>query len=600
MCSVTIEDRIRLTYEQTGDERLSKLSSLLAESRAEAKALGQVFRQTGGDAQQFIADSKRLAIEQEQVKAAMRATQAEVRAAKEEAKQAAREEAQAIREAKAIEREERKRAADAAKQAAADTAAANRAVAASSREAGQEAGRSAQGMFQLAAVMDDMQYVGSQGLRPVLNNIAFVMPQVAIGVIAAQAAFSGLKLAVNAVTGAMAATPLDTTAGSVAALTKRVDELNASYLKTTDTVKELNQAEKDLKAAREADAAKNTTSSDQDARAKAFAGAAKQGGGNAVESVVRQVVNDRFAADGVSMVMAAIQSGRISPELAQGLGLTDAKSVERFLDSGDPLNRKTVRDKVVGGQTNELIAGMAGGQATAFQDFRGMLSDSRLGQRFPSGQFRNPIVQGLVGPDVSLRAGGGGGISDPASLVMAGVQAAQLAVDAKKTADEAKQAKKEGEVSGRVEAETARQVAEVFRAEFGGSIEGQLRGGGDPMAIGEAIVNALMQRGLSPQMADKQAQEMMSGSIGNIQVQDARARGDARAAMEASGAGLGAMEAAAQFGEASVQFGNAAVQRFGVLENRIQRSLRQLQQQQRAMGGNDQPPPPTALNRSMR
>lgn len=422
-------------------------------------------------------------------------------------------------------------------------------------------------MFQLAQVMDDMQYVGTQGLRPVMNNIAFVMPQVAIAVIGAQVAFSGLKFAMNAASESFGGDDYIESAGSVEVLKKKVDELSDSYLSTTESARMLAQAEKDLKAARETEAIIKTPSAAQDDRAKSFREATKISGGGAVEAVVRQAASDAFGAgQDVEMVQRAIENKRIDPETAQGLGLFSRQDIARFLESGDPVNRSLIRSLTIAGTVNDTMSGLASGDQRAMGDFRGMLADSKLSARTPSGQFVNPIVQKIAGPETPLTSAPGGGIVDLGGMVSGATDVARLAADRNRKRQEdrdlapfladderenerrlrarqqarekaARDAERDQRAADREREQNTRVGANMFGEAFGNRAQMALMQGMNPQAIARAIQQQLVSTGaLNPSQAGDAAGEIVRQAGADLQQSQTQAMAQFGNAMQANAA----------------------------------------------------------------
>lgn len=156
---MTTEDKIRLTVDLVGEERARALNVLLSQSKAETKALGDAFKATGGDLQDFIKKTGELASDQQKYRDAIKQIRDEERAARAEEKRQ-RAELAAQKKAEDAAETQRVRALAREKREAA------RATAEAERQARTTSGGNR--MMEVGRFVQDFQAAGVYG---VLNNL---------------------------------------------------------------------------------------------------------------------------------------------------------------------------------------------------------------------------------------------------------------------------------------------------------------------------------------------------------------------------------------------------------------------------------------------
>jgi hypothetical protein len=249
-------------------------------------------------------------------------------------------------------------------------------------------------LMQLGNTLDDLQYVGTMGLRPILNNIMQFAPQVGIALLGFDMLRKGIVAAFNALT---SGGTLSEFATDVEKLKVKVEELEGAWLKTARAVKTLGQARADLTASEEAQKVKDMPSEEQEGNRRSFEDAAKKAGGGGTESVLRGLLSKHFTAKDVE---ESVQSGRITHEEAYGHGIEgkSAKEINQLME-GDKVVEADLRELTLGKMVNEWMADLARGDKAARARLLAMIeADKKLGQREgPEGEgsYKNKFAREL-------------------------------------------------------------------------------------------------------------------------------------------------------------------------------------------------------------
>jgi hypothetical protein len=427
------------------------------------------------------------------------------------------------------------------------------------------------GMMQLAGAMDDLQYVGEQGLRPILNNISVAMPGLAVGLITATAAVAGARMAFSALSGAMDATDFAGMAGDVDALKKRVDELGGSYLSTAQDARELEAAQKALRDAEAADKIMASPTPATTSRSKAFDEAVKVQGPGALQALLSQAIQDSFAGGGaIDMIQEALQSGLIDRETAVGVGLAGAgpRQISNFLDSAPASDRALIRSIVTQRESDRLFTGLQSGDQGSFSEFQRLLAGSNAGRVGEGGAFASPVLQSLFGQrgmagvpgrqrsenqsfaDAILAA------NNEASTAQ-GVELSAIGADNQRLSD------RQIEEQRRAAEVNARRIGGVFQTRFGGQLQSELANGADPFEARSDIADALTSQGADRAQALEEAARIVEETYSRIEIDQARA----------DAAFMEMMQATLRFGQGQAQ-----------------RANQWQQQQTQMMNGNGYPP----------
>jgi hypothetical protein len=252
-------------------------------------------------------------------------------------------------------------------------------------------GSRAQGMLTVGRFIDDLQYVPQQGLRPIANQLVEIAPKIGIVAIGLSVMASAAKAAWAAMKdGGDPATEVDR-------LRAKVEELDGAWIKTADSIREAGKAREALSNAEKAAEARAIRPEGVEKAAGGFKAAAATVGGNAAESVVRQLASEEYASNDIGLVKRGLESGAIGGDLAASVGLSresTSQEVARQLDI--PEFRAELREALVGSRTNELMAGLANGDPGAAKNIFAMAGNSKLGARDARGEYTNGFLRSLA------------------------------------------------------------------------------------------------------------------------------------------------------------------------------------------------------------
>jgi hypothetical protein len=249
-------------------------------------------------------------------------------------------------------------------------------------------------LLTLGNTIDDLQYIGTMGLRPIINNVMQFAPAAGIALVGFELLRKGIMAAWNAL---QSGGTLSDFATDVEKLKVKVEELEGAWLKSARAVKTMNQARLDLTAAEESQKVKDMPSKAQEENKRAFEDAAKEVGGAGTESVLRGLLGKHFTAKDVE---ESVQSGRITHEEAYGHGIEgkSAKEIGAMME-GDKVLEANLRQLTLGKMVNEWMADLARGDKAARERLMAMIeADEKLGQREgPEGEgsYKNKFAREL-------------------------------------------------------------------------------------------------------------------------------------------------------------------------------------------------------------